>query len=364
MEKSKIDFELWVVRGPYWCLPIHAVPCDTVYRIHAAVPLLNIQTSALRKQLLDHGAIENEEELYMEPERLCKTAKPVTWTFETEEHLVDWRVRSKERVKVAHWQEDQEFYDALAMATGEKTATEAKARWQLTCRHIAHWLANRKRPIHFGFVSLYPVPVRPNWKTLVLQRVVQWWKAREGMVAPVKWVPGNLEKFIEDPRLFCVSRKSKLLLWHVDVVHHRKWWEITLKVERETRRRLRGGYWVNVIRLFKAMSDQLKYVYTKFSKEADHPFPVISKSVWDSSGIPRKGRGPRQLGGEVQNLPNPKSHVYQPCVGEIRREPGVRLSVEDEDALMSQVPDLCAGKTIVRKTRGDDDRPEDGEGNS
>lgn len=179
------DTELWIVSGDGWTLP--------VYLNHAT---LNGMDVAILRQA-DHSqakfwdVLNSKLEPYCFNDRNGKWVVPksaihsiatkapgitpsryVSFTDKVDQTSKEEHVNEKECRSFKDITKDMDgFLQYIAnKAPGEISVSQLRAAWALICGSIHEWLVYERKPVNFGWISLFAVPYRANWKQILLRK--------------------------------------------------------------------------------------------------------------------------------------------------------------------------------------------------
>lgn len=232
--------ELWSLSDAYWTIPLWVEWRDgqtdiASVQIGAGVCLLEIQkTTATERLQAIGGEFVNEQwtlpRQYLE--RFCREEGEVN-----PESVVEWR--PPERVKyrklsmsaTIRGQQTKgwdEFFHEFVKAGWISTPEAAEVLWLAFCKHALHWLANEQKPVDMGFCQICPVPLRGNWKALLLQSHLK------SGVQPPRVANSALLGMVADQVTkpeFNAWEKPHRMLWGLEVLPEKAWYRASAEFE-------------------------------------------------------------------------------------------------------------------------------------
>lgn len=235
--------EVWSLRGAYWSLPLGVEWPEgqrdmAAIRIGAGIRLLDIQRQAAEARLLAIGGQFYNNRWFVLRAQLEKFCKPEG--FVDPQTVVEWRPMERVRYRPAPMSGDpqtnalkfrgrDEFFHAFCLTGWMSNPYKADLLFTAFCRHMLHWLVNEQRPVDLGFCTLLPVPLRPNWKSLLLDR-------HRGRVLPTSKV-GLMREIAEEvlkkPEYTVWYRLRKRIFWNLECLPERPWYRATMEYERK-----------------------------------------------------------------------------------------------------------------------------------
>lgn len=169
--------------------------------------------------------------------------------------------------------------------------------WTAVSKEAASWLLKRKKPINLGFVNIFAVPYRANWKEILLARFPNalWWFRhnvnKEGVFHD-QLAQADFEHKLADLTLMAIHNRDHYIHWTMEAVPSKDWEEDVAELERE---RKSGGNTAYVRHHEKTLADLLPRtleVFTRYVEKTCRPFPQICNGSVDGSKkfIPYRGK--------------------------------------------------------------------------
>lgn len=354
-----MDDELWVLRSAGWSLPILVRWKDKIagISIGAGIPLLNIQRAAAQEFLKECGAGAEGGRYWMARERFLLVAVRAQEGIQPED-CVEWS-GGMFRGKVGNigLKPGHEFIEDYCKHGMVSDPIKAAIIWQSFIKHALHWLVNKQKPLDIGFATLLALPLRVNWKDILLAQeapgtikghrlisdIFPMFDAKRKTCRDDVW---RLVRFFYPEMIsYCIERKH--IYWSLDITPKRAFWRATLALE-QTRRKIsepnKGGYFQAVVDTIKRVLPHAIISYQNFARQTVFACVEIRKSWRDSlgDGTHRKG--------EVLPAPKPAPE----CGPRNFLSPIVHSAILDETeeaAYVSAVPYLRPVKKGVRQRR-------------
>ena len=179
------DVELWVVSGDGWTLP--------VYLNHATLDGMSV--AILR--LADHSRADSWDLLNSRLEQYCFNDKNGRWVVPmsavhsvatkapgiTPSRYVSFNDKGEQTTKeeTIEQKEDRPFKKTTSdmegflqyianKAPGEIDVSNLRVVWALICGSLHEWLIHERKPVNLGWISIFAVPYRANWKQILLRK--------------------------------------------------------------------------------------------------------------------------------------------------------------------------------------------------
>lgn len=367
------DRELWIAYrvGSDWQLPIlcdpysEDGPLPTHYAIRPAISLLAEPHAALEAHMRKHD-LAGSKNYWVIPkdslDRLARKAPGITpayyyrWSGESSE-----TAESKETESLT--QETLPAYEFLRYVAN-KSAIEfsvVKLVWVECQRHAVDWLINKQKPLRFSFMNIFPVPLRTNWKEIML--------ARHPQCAPIFRKPEEerlplLHKtgFIEDlgaADLAAVDGKRRFFYWTLECSPTEYWTQCVREAE-STRRGVRGDtrYTTYYEGRLKESLPNLLVIFGRWLRQMCIPVGRVGESAVSGHPILLPAR-------KVGVLPKRRDDDMAPLMvsdNEVALKPGKHDRLEEKITRMLSLPSVSPGAEDVRGHEEWDEVGEPGDG--
>lgn len=172
--------------------------------------------------------------------------------------------------------------------------------WSAISKEAATWLLKKRKPINLGFVNLYAVPYRANWKEILLAKFPNalWWFKnnvnREGKFND-QLAQANFQHELTDLCLMAIHGRDHYVYWTMEAVPSEQWESDVAELELA---RKSGGNTAYVKHHEKTVADLLPRileVFTAYVQKTCRAFPKICGGTLDGSQklVPYRGSGDR-----------------------------------------------------------------------
>ena len=215
---------------------------------------------------------------------------------------------------------------------------QAEIIWTAFMRHTMHWMLNEQRPVDCGYFILHALPLRPNWREIILA-----WQAEE----PTE----PLWKLMMRQELLMWSKKPKRILRSIYTEHKESWWYEVFRFERKRAYSdpQAGGreLWQYIGAIGSLITRQIKNIqnlYDDFVSQIKRPF-VLVDTERNSRGTVTRTKSKQR--GAIKPAPVPSQVSYSYDAG--RKQVVVPVGLEDPGATVGDVPSL----STVRLPAGD-----------
>lgn len=179
------DQQLWVVSGPGWTLPVSAIPVkmdgsDAEYlAVSDIIGLTPPQYDAVN-DILASAASSKDEAFWFVPAAgmasIAVKAPGINAGF-----YVKWNGESPAKPSMSFGIEDKPerpdpaastkaFLDHVTWRARSMAREDVLFLWQIIVEEMPAWLTERRKPLSFGYFTLWAVPYRANWKQILLAK--------------------------------------------------------------------------------------------------------------------------------------------------------------------------------------------------
>lgn len=160
--------------------------------------------------------------------------------------------------------------------------------WAAVSKEAASWLLKKKKPINLGFVNIFAVPYRANWKEILLARFPNalWWMKhnvnREG-VFKNNLAHAEFQAELTSLTMMAIHGRDHYIHWTMEAVPSESWESDVADMEME---RKSGGN-TSYVRFYeKTISDMVPKILQIFSAyigKVARSFPAIKSGAVDGS---------------------------------------------------------------------------------
>lgn len=370
--QTSVKHEVWEIFGPWWKLPVRVrwIDQNDVAAISFCedLPLLQCQQEVIKD--LFKNELFRDDCWWVHRKTLERVGHIATQ--DNLELTVVWR--PPPATVTARPNKDPELEEFLARLVEIgyfKSIEQADAIRRIFCKAMLDQLLNQKKPVDLLFCKLWPVPYRPNWKQVILQRDIAA-KPSEAVKVSEERVRERIDQHLESGAILAmVPTKVKVggcptaadrILWTLDVEYYTVWWKMVAAVEKRARFLAKGGYAFAIretMRKFKVSSGRL---YKQFLEQIGRPnakFLLTSSSQYPRSVQPIKINDEDALflrGAIPRDLPDvlPRARGTEDCTA---------LEIPGESEGLRGVSDLQPDRPDLRDIGEDlleSDHPEGG----
>ena len=292
--------ELWVLEHSGWKLPISVeTECDcdiALVRVGFGLRMLDCQRAAAGWVLDAIGRRNSCGSWVIGLNDLANVAAPAAMGVSAEQCVV--------------WPGFGRIEDEPDVLTFSKSffrngyvPSEPLAEYLLmaVAKHAAWWLMDR-RTLDFGFCVIDLLPLRVNWKQMILRgdlvhgkkRKIARHLVRKGITTRKEWLRRAM---LHAPRLLAIDEESKRIHWTVEI-RFTNWFRKMVN-DREKQRAEIDGYYRRVMDDVKKYREQVLQIYESFVDEMGHPQGKMCGGTVTRSGVPlpRWGAGTNHHGG-------------------------------------------------------------------
>lgn len=369
--------ETWSISGEYWRLPLAVEWPDNqnqiaAIRIGGGIRLLDIQRDAAVERLTQLGARFVNGRWRMDRAQLERHCQP-----EGEidpETIVEWQppsrisFRSVPAKQAEKYRNRDMFFHSFVQTGWIQNAATAEVLWLAFCKHALHWLISERRPVDMGFCELIPIPLRANWKSLLLA------KHMKGRVKLQQFSTIRLMKSIGNRmlnpeftawyRTFRGSRATQRIYWTLEVLPLRSWFRSVIEMERQKRggkHRLSLSQYCGMVKTeIKRALPNLARIYGTYISQVKCPGATLDRKRHPE--IPSQAR-PRNRRGEFVGVTPPSVVPFRYNPRRASRVTTAEFEDPDpEDPLLSGVSNISPTDEILREPREKVDESENESG--
>lgn len=160
--------------------------------------------------------------------------------------------------------------------------------WTAVSKEAASWLLKKKKPINLGFVNIFAVPYRANWKEILLARFPNalWWfksNVNKDGVFHDRLAQAAFQGELMSLALMAIHGRDHYIHWTMEAVPSEDWESDVADIEMD---RKAGGN-TSYVRFYeKTISDMLPKILQVFSAyigKAVRSFPALKSGAVDGS---------------------------------------------------------------------------------
>lgn len=207
------------------------------------------------------------------------------------------------------------FLQYVSVQTNVLPLPTLKLAWRALVQCSMTWLAEKKRPIDFGFVELMPVPYRVNWQQVLkaMHPKSPWvitHSKKQDVSRDAMLLEMGLMQNLSNCVLLAVNPNTNCMWWRIEAVHKSEWWKGVEQIEEAHKNKQGPGrYAKHVSAEINRRRSRLVDIYCKWTKEAARPSGNLDQGKLHGSQviIPWMARG-------KVNVWNPPCGPVEVCV--------------------------------------------------
>lgn len=352
--------EFYEIFGTWWRLPVSVawIEQSDVGRVSldAGTPLLKSQVAELQHTFKDDRF---DGQFYWV---LRSKLEAIGHKTEREniEDIVIWRPPPAKVVMRENQDPDNdEMLQRLVDAGFFKSIEQADAMKRILSKAMFDQLLNHKKPVDLGFIKLWPVPYRTNWKQICLQQDLAADPARSSGISAERVYQRNA-KFLESGSLLSVvkTRISRpapnrnlydRILWSVEVEYFPIWWKLSKEVEKRAHHLNRNKYALLVRNTMRTLAKNSARLYKQFLEQmarpnaslviqgkSDYPISVRSTNKRDEAELLDRTSLPRSLPDVLHR--------------ERRQQDSATMEIREEAGDLPEMPNMEPSAEHLRNT--------------
>lgn len=175
--------ELWLISQDDWVLPVSAIPVTSgdkkLYAVADVIGFDRHQWEAVHA-ILTPASVGIDGIFWIIP-RIGLSAVATKAQGIHPKWYVKWQGRSPVKPKLEFGLEQQietpeptaatrEFIDHIALKARALSREDVLFVWECIVSEIPKWLTEKRKPISFGYFSIWALPYRTNWKQVLLAK--------------------------------------------------------------------------------------------------------------------------------------------------------------------------------------------------
>lgn len=284
--------ETWLISEERWSLPVTVMgiegqvlglaPCN--------IPMLRRQSEFLKQKLSSVGNYVNG--LWWVPDSVLRTiGKPI---LGDPEDFVVWDPPVVAcATNVSADPERWEFFAEYSRNGVISDPVQAEVVFVSFCKFMLHWMLNRQKSVDLGFCELAPMPYRPNWYQVLLQKDLE----REDKIKMEGKYPrlnSNVKSLVGrgvpddmmDPKLTFWCKEDEHIYWSIGARPKAMWWKMVKAVEQA--KQSRGKYITTIRETMKRTLPKALKFYASFLQQARLPYVRMAVREPGVRGIGRR----------------------------------------------------------------------------
>ena len=168
------------------------------------------------------------------------------------------------------------FYEDLVRDGFCESPQAAQTLYTAVCQRMLDRLASKRRPVDLGFAQLEPLPLRPDWRDLVLDRSSR--NLIDGVEKNWHTAFGKSLGWLSLKRLLMYAKNSDTLLWSINLKHKKPWWRTLRAVERDRRKTNHSiKYFLETLDFLKEKKDEILGLLLDYVSQTRRPFVELRK---------------------------------------------------------------------------------------
>jgi len=235
----------------------------------------------------------------------------------------------------------------------------------LICREAPYWLTQKKKPIDLGFVRIFALPYRANWKEILLAkfRDIAWVFSSNKETKDNALREAKFNEHLCRLEMLSIDRQIRHIHWTLEAVPTKQWEKDAAEIEMTKQASGDSVYIKLYEKLVAALAPRILEVFTDYVQKVSRAFPEICSSGKSGSQKLVPYRGEKKLLPKIGgNIPVYVSVSDKPQSFD-KREKDVAVLVRPTIASVPQLPNISPATDDLRKptVNGDMDKPKDGQ---
>lgn len=287
--KKVNDVELWLLNRPDYCLPafVQRVSHDQypeAYLIWPASELMYDQMTKFYEELEWKSIGRRDRQLLLKDrqtlEAVLTKAQGVTpdfyyrWSLEQaipkEDDEVDVRVEPEQAPSA----DDDRFLREVLKQTQIVDIGTLKLIWNAIGQQALRWMLVKRKPINLGFCTIYAVPYRVNWKSVLMKAFPKSYscfaRKRQDQIEPAMLAMGLQQSFL-GKELLEMDGEKHWCQWKIEVIENKVWHQTVQAVELQRLNAGKAAYSDFISRSIGKLRDLITTSYRNFICSAGAP---------------------------------------------------------------------------------------------
>lgn len=337
---------VWVIHSVGWSLPVLARKFDGMIKVEVPpVPLTRGMRRTLDGWLQEHCA-QNEGEWWILAERFDALADLQPFNTDPDD-CIYWTPEVGRRVAVKEPDEMEEFFRHLATAGYKFMDTPGKAQlaWGAFSRLALDWMVNHGGRLDLGFAVLQPLPFRPDWTRMLVDKFVGALHGHKrlgrGRKEARQRAMAKFPEWLKQTKLMSMSRKdNNRVNWTLHVKHRSEWYRTMIGLEKARRRGQTGlKYYARLEQQVAGRAAMAREIFLDYLTQTHRPYPVVYTG--NTCGGKRKGT----IRARLHKLTNARRTIYD------ERTESIVQGFHVAHGNMPAVPNIRPGTKDVRDGR-------------
>lgn len=161
---------------------------------------------------------------------------------------------------------DEDFLKELVRRSNVLTLPQLKIFWAAVIQTAMQWMLNHRKPLHLGFATVFAVPYRSNWKSILLAFFPKSYSAcnNSGPKSQEAMEKMGIIRHFRSRELLEITTDNTCN-WKLEVVPTRLWAQCVAKVERQRMVHGADAYAKFIARTIVRMQKHIAAAYRHFS---------------------------------------------------------------------------------------------------
>lgn len=221
----------------------------------------------------------------------------------------------------------------------------------MICREAPYWLTQKKKPIDLGFVRIFALPYRVNWKEILLAkfRDIAWVFNSNKETKDNALREARFNEHLCRLEMLSIDRTKMHIHWTLEAVPTKQWEKDAAEIEMTKQASGDTVYIKMYEKLVAALAPRILEVFTSYVQKVSRPFPEICKGSKPGSKKMVPYRGEKKMLPKIGgNIPVHVTVSGQPQSFN-QREKDVAVLVRPTIASVPQLPDIPSTDVAVRE---------------
>lgn len=240
------DVELWVIRRDQWAIPVYAIPATSGGESYFVVSVAVFCDGQMYKVLSEimSGARKTQDGQYIVVrgwlESVATKAQGVTPDYYLNRPDATKTEKAQSFYSLNDVPEESNLTERFineVCATGVGKREVVKIMFVAIRNTAMRWLVEKRLPLDLGFVVLYPVPFRANWKQFIdcwLRPMIS--NMRKGRAERDVWLKDQgFDLMVRDSNIMAMDDKTKCIDWNIEAVTGDQWDDAVASSEQNSR---------------------------------------------------------------------------------------------------------------------------------
>lgn len=315
------DKQLWLYEGDGFCLPVFIREITTpnedsfLWLVWPALNFIHPAHKLFYQRMEEIAAARSDKFLvFDDPQAVSKTFRqaygitpefyyvwPGDRPYDESERVAPDDVPPAEAEEIPK-DIDDEFLKEVVARTQLCSLDAMRIIFRAITQVAVHWMLAKRKPINFGFMTLFAVPYRQNWKSIILGAFP---KSYSIFSMPLKRQPdaiitSGIADAFSSRQLLDVAPITHWFHWKLEVIPSRLWDSVVERVETQRVSSGRSAYANFIVRTITRQRDLIAAAYRYFICRSAQPCGRFDPMAPEGSQIiiphtPKGGVRPKPL---------------------------------------------------------------------